>query len=85
MQGIYSDDNLFMKDNYGYLLEGLPMHPSLFFPFFPNNTDWRDIASWAILGSCLRSSFADINTVLSEINKRNLTDPFVIEKGHIRG
>jgi hypothetical protein len=39
MQGIYSDDNLFMKDNYGYLLEGLPMHPSLFFPFFPNNTD----------------------------------------------
>ena len=34
MQGIYSDDNLFMKDNYGYLLEGLPMHPSLFFPFF---------------------------------------------------
>jgi len=39
MQGIYSDDNLFMKNNYGYLLEGLPMHPSLFFPFFPNNTD----------------------------------------------
>jgi len=39
MQGIYSDDNLFMKDNYGYLLEGLPMHPSLFFPFFPNNSD----------------------------------------------
>ena len=39
MQGIYSDDNLFIKDNYGYLLEGLPMHPSLFFPFFPNNTD----------------------------------------------
>ena len=39
MQGIYSDDNLFMKDNYGYLLEGLPMHPSLFFPFFPNNKD----------------------------------------------
>ena len=39
MQGIYSDDNLFMKDNYGYLLEGLPMHPSLFFPFFPNNND----------------------------------------------
>ena len=39
MQGIYSDDNLFMKDNYGYLLEGLPMHPSLFFPFFPNNQD----------------------------------------------
>ena len=34
MQGIYSDDNLFRKDNYGYLLEGLPMHPSLFFPFF---------------------------------------------------
>ena len=43
MQGIYSDDNLFMKDNYGYLLEGLPMHPSLFFPFFPNNQDnFRD-------------------------------------------
>jgi hypothetical protein len=39
MQGIYSDDNLFLKDNYGYLLEGLPMHPSLFFPFFPNNLD----------------------------------------------
>jgi choline dehydrogenase-like flavoprotein len=39
MQGIYSDDNLFMKDNYGYLLEGLPMHPSLFLPFFPNNND----------------------------------------------
>lgn len=39
MQGIYSDDNLFMKNNYGYLLEGLPMHPSLFFPFFPNNQD----------------------------------------------
>ena len=39
MQGIYSDDNLFRKDNYGYLLEGLPMHPSLFFPFFPNNND----------------------------------------------
>jgi len=39
MQGIYSDDNLFSKDNYGYLLEGLPMHPSLFFPFFPNNQD----------------------------------------------
>jgi choline dehydrogenase-like flavoprotein len=39
MQGIYSDENLFMKDNYGYLLEGLPMHPSLFFPFFPNNND----------------------------------------------
>lgn len=39
MQGIYSDDYLFMKDNYGYLLEGLPMHPSLFFPFFPNNND----------------------------------------------
>ena len=39
MQGIYSDDNLFMKNNYGYLLEGLPMHPSLFFPFFPNNND----------------------------------------------
>ena len=38
MQGIHSDDNLFRKDNYGYLLEGLPMHPSLFFPFFPNNT-----------------------------------------------
>ena len=33
------DDNLFLKDNYGYLLEGLPMHPSLFFPFFPNNLD----------------------------------------------
>ncbi|MDC3226829.1 GMC family oxidoreductase N-terminal domain-containing protein [Acidimicrobiaceae bacterium] len=42
MQGIYSDDNLFRKDNYGYLLEGLPMHPSLFFPFFPNNTDKFD-------------------------------------------
>nr|AGQ19576.1 MedDCM-OCT-S38-C2-cds46 [Candidatus Actinomarina minuta] len=39
MQGIHSDDNLFRKDNYGYLLEGLPMHPSLFFPFFPNNND----------------------------------------------
>ena len=39
MQGIYSDDNLFRKDNYGYLLEGLPMHPSLFFPFFPKNQD----------------------------------------------
>ena len=39
MQGIYSDDNLFRKNNYGYLLEGLPMHPSLFFPFFPNNKD----------------------------------------------
>jgi len=39
MQGIYSDDHLFRKDNYGYLLEGLPMHPSLFFPFFPNNQD----------------------------------------------
>ena len=39
MQGIYSDDNLFRKNNYGYLLEGLPMHPSLFFPFFPNNND----------------------------------------------
>ena len=39
MQGVYSDDNLFIKDNYGYLLEGLPMHPSLFFPFFPNNND----------------------------------------------
>ena len=39
MQGIYSEDNLFRKDNYGYLLEGLPMHPSLFFPFFPNNKD----------------------------------------------
>ena len=42
MQGIYSDDNLFMKKNYGYLLEGLPMHPSLFFPFFPNNQDKFD-------------------------------------------
>ncbi len=42
MQGIYSDDNLFLKDNYGYLLEGLPMHPSLFFPFFPNNQDKFD-------------------------------------------
>ena len=42
MQGIYSDDNLFLKDNYGYLLEGLPMHPSLFFPFFPNNQDEFD-------------------------------------------
>ncbi len=42
MQGIYSDDNLFRKDNYGYLLEGLPMHPSLFFPFFPNNNDKFD-------------------------------------------
>ncbi len=42
MQGIYSDDNLFLKDNYGYLLEGLPMHPSLFFPFFPNNNDKFD-------------------------------------------
>ena len=34
MQGIYSDDNLFMKDNYGYLLEGLPMHPSLILSIF---------------------------------------------------
>ena len=42
MQGIHSDDNLFRKDNYGYLLEGLPMHPSLFFPFFPNNNDKFD-------------------------------------------
>ena len=42
MQGIYSDDNLFRKNNYGYLLEGLPMHPSLFFPFFPNNNDKFD-------------------------------------------
>ncbi len=39
MQGIYSDDSLFKNNNYGYLLEGLPMHPSLFFPFFPNNND----------------------------------------------
>ena len=30
------------NDNYGYLLEGLPMHPSLFFPFFPNNQDKFD-------------------------------------------
>ena len=36
MQGFYSDKFLFKNDNYGYLLEGLPMHPSLFFPFFPN-------------------------------------------------
>ena len=34
MQGIYSDDFLFRKDNYGYLIEGLPLHPSLFIPFF---------------------------------------------------
>tara|TARA_B100000902_G_scaffold29904_1_gene35883 strand:+ start:3762 stop:5606 length:1845 start_codon:yes stop_codon:yes gene_type:complete len=39
MQGIYSKDSLFKNKNYGYLLEGLPMHPSLFFPFFPNNKD----------------------------------------------
>ena len=39
MQGFYSDKFLFKNDNYGYLLEGLPMHPSLFFPFFPNNSD----------------------------------------------
>ena len=39
MQGIYSDDNLFMKDNYGYLLEGLPILPCLFFPFFPIISD----------------------------------------------
>ena len=39
MQGFYSDEFLFKNDNYGYILEGLPMHPSLFFPFFPNNTD----------------------------------------------
>ena len=39
MQGIYSKDSLFKNNNYGYLLEGLPMHPSLFFPFFPNNND----------------------------------------------
>jgi len=34
MQGIYSDDFLFRKDNYGYLIQGLPLHPSLFIPFF---------------------------------------------------
>ena len=34
MQGIYSDDFLYRKDDYGYIIEGLPLHPSLFIPFF---------------------------------------------------
>ena len=36
MQGMHSEDFLFKTDNYGYLLQGLPMHPSIFFPYFPN-------------------------------------------------
>ena len=34
MQGIYSDDFLYRRDNYGYIIEGLPLHPGLFIPFF---------------------------------------------------
>jgi choline dehydrogenase-like flavoprotein len=36
MQGMHSEDFLFKTNNYGYLLQGLPMHPSIFFPYFPN-------------------------------------------------
>ena len=28
---------------------------------FPNNTDWRDIASWAILGSLISSHYTLVN------------------------
>ena len=34
MQGMHSEDFLFKTNNYGYLLQGLPMHPSIFFPYF---------------------------------------------------
>ncbi len=34
MQGIYSDQFLYRKENYGYIIEGLPLHPGLFVPFF---------------------------------------------------
>ena len=69
MQGIYSDDNLFMKDNYGYLLEGLPMHPSLFFPFFPNNNDdFDDFAKsynyWS--GSIVLTSDTSSGTIINK-------------------
>ena len=39
MQGIYSDQFLFRKNNYGYVIEGLPLHPGLFIPFFSSLFD----------------------------------------------
>ena len=81
MQGIYSDDNLFRKDNYGYLLEGLPMHPSLFFPFFPNNQDnFEDFISsynyWSgsIVLTSDTSSGSIINKNPQHLWKYNLND-----------
>ena len=81
MQGIYSDDNLFRKDNYGYLLEGLPMHPSLFFPFFPNNQDnFADFISsynyWSgsIVLTSDTSSGSIINKNPQHLWKYNLND-----------
>lgn len=71
MQGIYSDDSLFKNNNYGYLLEGLPMHPSLFFPFFPNNNDpfdsfVKDYNFWS--GSIVLTSDTSSGKI---INKKN--------------
>ena len=71
MQGIYSHDSLFKNNNYGYLLEGLPMHPSLFFPFFPNNNDpfdgfIRDYNFWS--GSIVLTSDTSSGKI---INKKN--------------
>ena len=39
MQGIYSDQFLYRKENYGYIIEGLPLHPGLFVPFFSSIFD----------------------------------------------
>lgn len=69
MQGIYSDDSLFKKNNYGYLLEGLPMHPSLFFPFFPNNNDpfdsfVKDYSYWS--GSIVLTSDTSSGKIINK-------------------
>ena len=81
MQGIYSDDYLFRKNNFGYLLEGLPMHPSLFFPFFPNNKDnFEDFVKsynyWS--GSIVLTSDTSSGSIVNKKNqhlwKYNLND-----------
>ena len=81
MQGIYSDDFLFRKNNFGYLLEGLPMHPSLFFPFFPNNKDnFEDFVKsynyWS--GSIVLTSDTSSGSIVNKKNqhlwKYNLND-----------
>ena len=72
MQGIYSDDSLFKNNNYGYLLEGLPMHPSLFFPFFPNNNDpfdsfIKDYNYWS--GSIVLTSDTSSGNIINNKNQ----------------